>query len=572
MVEDNNRVLLFKLFFLIACLSTLFLSSSSFVEKETLPKWYALIIGVCSYVFLDILFVKNLTFRIDNISLIIFLFFGYIVLNIYLSPYSNQLDFLKITILLLLYIVLKLMPSGTMQYVNTIIILTVSSQAMYGLFQYSSITLNFSFPITGSFDNPIGFGASLAAVLPICLQSIRNNNISRYLFRICGVLIIIGIILSQSRISILCMIIALIVFLGDKYSCFLRKHWKHILPLLLLFLISTFILLFILKKDSAIGRFLIWESTINLVKDNILFGNGNNSFQAQYMLSQAEYFKLNPHSSYSMLADNIFHPFNEYLLLLFEYGVFGVILLFITVYYIIVNRANASLYQLVSILCIGLLSCFSYPLRYPFVWIILLYNLACISNKVKPIYFYTLKLNLTLRATVLGSILILLFFTAKDVRFEYQWKRLIILVSLGKQEMLSSRYEILYKSWNGNSLFLYNYGYYLNSMKQFDKSLSVLHQCENYYNDYDVQVLLSDNYMCLENWEQAQASYHLAAYMCPNRFIPIYGLFKIYENTNQTEKAKKLAQHILNKQEKIPSDRIKIIKQEMRDKLENTSL
>lgn len=41
------------------------------------------------------------------------------------------------------------------------------------------------------------------------------------------------------------------------------------------------------------------------------------------MLNQASYFEQNPNSHYLMLADNVFHPFNEYILFLIEYGIAG---------------------------------------------------------------------------------------------------------------------------------------------------------------------------------------------------------------------------------------------------------
>ena len=47
--------------------------------------------------------------------------------------------------------------------------------------------------------------------------------------------------------------------------------------------------------------------------------------------------------------------------------------------------------------------------------------------------------------------------------------------------------------------------------------------------------------------------------MCPNRFIPLYKLFKIYKQLGDTEKMLKVGNIILNKKIKVPSQKIDII-------------
>ena len=49
-------------------------------------------------------------------------------------------------------------------------------------------------------------------------------------------------------------------------------------------------------------------------------GFGPSGFMREYMLCQADYFAKNTDSPYALLAGNVTHPFNEYLLVAIEYA------------------------------------------------------------------------------------------------------------------------------------------------------------------------------------------------------------------------------------------------------------
>ncbi|MDR0699141.1 MAG: O-antigen ligase domain-containing protein, partial [Tannerella sp.] len=101
------------------CLGTLFLSSSLFVNERVTPKWYfAVFMGM-----------------ILALTAIAFLFFG----PTQQSPYRFLLA-----------------------HVYFIITILCTAQAVYGLLQYFGVLpVPNGFRITGSFDNPAGFAASL---------------------------------------------------------------------------------------------------------------------------------------------------------------------------------------------------------------------------------------------------------------------------------------------------------------------------------------------------------------------------------------------------------------------------
>ena len=52
-----------------------------------------------------------------------------------------------------------------------------------------------------------------------------------------------------------------------------------------------------------------------MIKDNPVTGYGSGGFLANYMNYQAEYFARDTDNKYAMLAGDVKHPFNEYILL-----------------------------------------------------------------------------------------------------------------------------------------------------------------------------------------------------------------------------------------------------------------
>lgn len=81
---------------------------------------------------------------------------------------------------------------------------------------------------------------------------------------------------------------------------------------------------------------LIWKCSWEMIKENPFLGHGIGSFKANYMDYQATYFRTFSTSEYAMLADNINHPFNEYILLLVQFGLTGMITLILFVVFLII--------------------------------------------------------------------------------------------------------------------------------------------------------------------------------------------------------------------------------------------
>ncbi|MFT3737665.1 MAG: O-antigen ligase family protein [Breznakibacter sp.] len=86
--------------------------------------------------------------------------------------------------------------------------------------------------------------------------------------------------------------------------------------------------LYFLKKDSANGRWLMWQVSWQLIKEEPLIGHGWNAFGAKYMNEQAKWFASGKGSeALKAVAGEPEAPFNEPIRLLVEFGWSGLFLI-----------------------------------------------------------------------------------------------------------------------------------------------------------------------------------------------------------------------------------------------------
>lgn len=265
--------------------------------------------------------------------------------------------------------------------------------SLWGFGQFIGLfsSYNGSFSVTGPFDNPAGISASLVVLFPFSLYCCFYLEKKHCLFAIIvACLTVVVIILSKARTSILATFVIIIFFLIRQFKE--RNIKLSIVHYTAIFVIclSLFTGLFFMKKESANGRLLIWQCTGQIIFSKPLFGYGASGFTANYMNEQANYFTKHPDSKYVMLADNIRHPFNEFLKWTVNYGVVGLLLtLLLIMIPLCLSRKKHSqelFFIRLSLLSIGICAFFSYPLNYPFLQlmtiVVLAYTLAANPQKV----------------------------------------------------------------------------------------------------------------------------------------------------------------------------------------------
>lgn len=396
------------------------------------------------------------------------------------------------------------------------------------------------------------------AVLPDMGGSRQTGKVLK---TVCSTLVLSAICLSGSRAGIISGGFILGVFLWKTVA--MSAEWRRVIGSTSIIMGAVVgCILFSWKQDSAMGRILIWKISGGMVVEAPVWGRGAGSFQADYMTCQADFFKANPDSKYVQVAGNVFHPFNEFLLLSIEFGLVGLLLVSLILFPVVRNICISGFNPFSTcIAAIALFSCFSYPVHYAYVCIVLAF---CLGNvQLKPLFWLKIR---RIGLFVLGglSAMILFFCLAKDVEYEYQWNRIREGTLSGKAPELMEQYRLLYQKWNYNPRFLYHYGVTLNYIGLHRSSNDILAQCSEVYNSYDLQMLMGNNYYAEGKWDLALSHYAKASQMCPNRFRPLYMQIMVYDHRQEYDSAAQLARELLVKPVKIPSDEIRQMQSEAR--------
>ena len=203
---------------------------------------------------------------------------------------------------------------------------------------------------------------------------------------ILGVILLTGLILSKSRTAFLATAVGIIVLFADLIP---RKYRLGLALGAVLALGIGGYGLYRINPDSFKGRLLIWQVTGTMVREHPVLGQGIQAFPATYPFAQGAYFKAHPDSPGIRFADDINRPYNDWLRVLIEQGIAGLLLLLLALFFLF--RASAHNKEagfpraVVAAVCVFALS--SYPVESP--WIMLatavsLGMLSCAREEEKP--------------------------------------------------------------------------------------------------------------------------------------------------------------------------------------------
>ena len=371
---------------------------------------------------------------------------------------------------------------------------------------------------------------------------------------------------SDSRASWLSFAIGILTF----FSPLIIKHLpKSIIirtgSLLILICLCTYLIsgLYSYKKDSADGRILIWKISLEMVKDKPILGYGFDGFRKNYMNYQAAYLqeKQLP-ETINNLADDNHHAFNEFLRIIIEQGIIGVIILFIfltTIGYTIYKyKLYIDTVSRTIISCLTALlffSFFSYPLstfHINALIVILLAGLAC-SSQDTPIW------KLQIRSISLIIPYSIIFFISSVYLFSYSKANSDSLNTLKGVYTNDNILEEARKKLSGNPYFLSTYGKYLNKKKRYSKAASILSQSIKEYPSYYTVMELGISYKAQKKYTEAMHCFYKAMHMIPHKIKPLYFMMELYYDQKDYKSAIQLSNRILCKQPKIRSSELNII-------------
>jgi hypothetical protein len=259
---------------------------------------------------------------------------------------------------------------------------------------YSSLSM------TAFMGNSGALSSYLAMLFPWLLVFYSNSKKKlKYTYVLTIFLTIFIIILTQGRASWVAVFFSTLFIVSIKNSflprrlAVFRKSKKTKLVSLLafsLFLIILGLVVFNLKKDSANGRLFIWKRTIEIIKEEPLIGIGYGKFSSLYPICQANYLKENKTDTARFLANDINHPFNEYLHITTELGLVGLLFflgIFISIFLYKPKLNKINLACSGSIISFLILSLFTYPFKiFSIQFLLFLFLVIFSSNTNKKVF------------------------------------------------------------------------------------------------------------------------------------------------------------------------------------------
>jgi len=336
------------------------------------------------------------------------------------------------------------------------------------------------------------------------------------------------------------------------------KHINKILfPCLItisIFLFITFlykltISLFIIKRDSAIGRIHIYKMCLLCIKKFYLTGCGISNSKVFLNTFQANYFSNSRPLKEQLLANNLFECFNSFLQTIIEGGVLLAVVYIIALYYFVcalikvakLKDSSLSIEGAACVITVFISSMFSNPFNCIPILIVFILSLSVIPFpsvsilKVSKFYLYIAYVATASAIFTAGGRFIIMC----------KWYNALSKMQDGYDEAALTQYNSLSNTLKNNGFFLYNYGAELYNHKKYEKSLSILKIATDYYNSYELYCYLGNSYEAKGLYREAEKAYIEAGNISPHTIYPKFLLFKLYKKMKLKEKAIKTGELII---------------------------
>ncbi len=558
--------------------------------------------NVILYLVVTVLFVlttigtwkSNADFKITVPEVLIGVFIIYLIANnAFKGTLLSNERLLNYLICFSIYIPLKYLnkrDNELIKYVFYGILLGLSIELTVGFGQLFGLvpSSNSRFVLGGLFGNPGAFGGYLAIVFPILLASViiykdrfkSENLLYAVILGLCCTLCLL--ILSDSRGAWLGSLVGTLFVLNHKFriveyatSILKSKASKWIAGIILsVCIVSICFALYQYKPDSAYGRVFIWKTSKSMILDNPISGNGFGFFKSNYGKTQARYFLNNNASENEIqVADYVTLAYNEFLEMLIESGIIGLILFLSLLYFALIKnniQINAGYHfaAKASLISLLVLSMVSYPFRFmPNLMIML----VCLFVLLKTNNFR--KYTITRYKKPFISVALLCVFSILFLCFRQNYGK--YLFRIGYSKVISHEIDngiISYKKalpilqYNGEFLFYIGSAYY--QKQNFTESIGYLKKASSLSSEPNAFITLGNALKEEKRYKEAEQAYLTASGITPSKLYPKYLLAKLYIEMKETDKAFDIATFIIKANEKVHTTAGNQIKEEMQTLIE----
>lgn len=455
------------------------------------------------------------------------------------------------------------------------------------------------FRLTGDFYNPGPYSGYLAVVLPVCLWMILKfadsqkegwRQIKIYLYYLAWATMMAIIVVLPAGMS-------RTAWISAAVSCawvywVQRIGWKKTKQIIneyrTLAFVSSFLILisvagalagiFVLKKDSANGRLLLWKMTGQAIVEQPWTGTGLGGFPAAYAKTQAKYFGSGKATeTEKMVAGCPEYGFNEFLQIGLEQGVAGLLVfMMLAGYSMFCGVRNGQVGAAGGILALAVFALASYPLQLPEFWVILV-GLMGITNGFRfarggdaPPYVSTVGIMILILMGSAG-----LFYQQKKYYPAYKkWNTLKMLYlgrDAGRCVSAVNDYQELFPLMKHKPEFLFEMAQCLSKTERFAEANEVLGRAMKLSGDPMIHYIAAKNEQAQGNYRKAEDLLLYAIDMLPERIYPYYLLAKLYseEAFFQEDKLFNAANAVLKKEPKVESTAIREMRTEVKNMLKN---
>ncbi|MDR3226771.1 MAG: O-antigen ligase family protein [Prevotellaceae bacterium] len=537
-------------------------------QEVVLLACVVLLAALFSYILFQIICKTQISVSFTVLDLSVFLFLLYGLANIVFVRHFNISLFVvyKWFAVFCAYLLCRvILHKNILMYALVLSGLVQSAIAILQKF-YVLGNNNIFFDVTGSFSNPGRLGGFLAVafVAAFCLlrNAVKNKSLKQILLlSVSLVFLFYALVLADSRAAFVAVFCGVAVYFFPFVRKIFIKHKIVFTSIFLAIIIFGGLLLFNYRQGSANSRLLIWRVSADMISDKPVFGHGITSFDEKYMHCQAAYFNENPNSKFIAVADNVAYVYNEFLHVSVEMGILGLMFLLLIFYCAFFSKKQQSQKAVLAVL-LGF-SMFSYPTEI----FILLFLFAIILSCTNTKKLYEINLSrywmiICCFIVVCACILTLkteLYLTNASHKFtqlhenEKQTKEYI----LKHYKRLKYEHEFcrIYTNWLMKNP----------SEKEIFNVLELFPSSENY-------CIFGEYYVEKEMYEKAEECFNISANMLPNRILPNYNLFKLYQNLGDEENTMRMAKKILSQHIKIENTQTIRIQFEVEKYLQANSL
>ena len=427
---------------------------------------------------------------------------------------------------------------------NWVLILAGMVEALWGLGQvYGYLPVKHAmFPLTGSFYNPGPYGGFLAMAFPVCLWEVLNH------YRNCRkglaywislvALVLIGIMLpaTMSRTAWVAVAISSVYVCGSVYPTEIKslgkrlslkcKYWKVVVLLLLLAVGTAG---YLMKKDSADGRLLMWKVSAQAVLEHPWTGVGWEQVPGAYGDAQERYFASGEATAQEEhVAGSPEYVFNEYLQVAMAWGVpalCGILMVVIVLFCL--GHGERQYGACGGLLSLGVFAFSSYPFQFmEFIVTFIGLLVACL---------------MAVRRTWVQVGALALGFG----------------ISLYISENRPER----------NARQMFERAHALHRAGEWQASTDLLKETMKISSDAMILNIIGKNYQGLGKYKEAEDWFIRSIHRLPNRIYPYYLLVKLYaEHSDVFPKVKleQAARMVMEKEPKVESTAIREMREEVK--------